>query len=556
MKTVQNPLILQSDQSILVEVDHPRYEKVRDTLSLFAELLRSPEHIHSYRLTPISLWNAASSGVTKETILSFLNQFSRYAIPETVQSYIETTLDRFGKLCLYQGADRYQLRLFVKDSQIVEEIQSHRGVQSLLGEKLDEHNFAVSLFHRGTLKQKLIELGYPVEDEVGFQEGEKFVFSLRESSERNVEPFLLRDYQKQAVDAFYCGGNEKAGYGAIVMPCGSGKTIVGMGIMEKYQTYTLVVTSHINSLKQWISEIRDKTDIPPESVGEFSSQRKEIRPITVTTYQILIQRKSPKGLFPNFHLFTQQDWGLIIYDEVHLLPAPLFRITAEIQSRRRLGLTATLIREDGKEREIFSLIGPKRFDVPWKELEKKRFIAEAHCYEIRIPLSSKDRLLYLRSDPRTRFRLASCNNKKLDMISNLLKKHHLDSILIIGQYIHQLEEIKERFKLPWVMGKTPTRERETLYQDFRIGKVPVLVVSRVANYALDLPSASVAIQVSGAFGSRQEEAQRLGRILRPKDKKSYFYSLVSENSWEEELAHKRQLFLTEQGYQYSIQNMD
>ncbi len=553
MADPSNPLIVQSDQTIFLEVHHPRYQEIRDKLSFFAELVKSPEHIHSYRITPLSIWNAASSGVLYDDIKDFLCVNTKYDISPNVYSNIEQYFQRYGKLKLLKTEDENVLFLTSDDQLLLEEIQGYKEISKLILRTDSKKNMYIHLLQRGNIKQKLIDIGYPVDDQVGFSEGEPFYFSLREQL-ISGDKFTLRPYQIEASNTFYQNGHERGGYGVIVLPCGSGKTVVGISVMEKVQCSTLILTTNIAACHQWIRELTEKTSISKDDIGEFTGERKEIKSITVATYQIIIRKSRKSNDFPYFYLFREKNWGLIIYDEVHLLPAPVFRITADIQSKRRLGLTATLIREDNKERNVFSLIGPKRYDVPWKELEKKGFIAEALCHEIRIPLRDDDRLKYVTSQTRSKFNIASTNINKISIIRELLFKHQNDQVLIIGQYIHQLELIAQEFKLPIITGKINNKDRERLYDSFREGDINVLVVSKVANFAIDLPDASVAIQISGTFGSRQEEAQRLGRILRPKNKSSFFYSLISKDTNEEEFAHKRQLFLTEQGYKYFIED--
>ncbi len=553
MADQNNPLIVQSDLTLFLEVHHDRYEEIRDKLSLFTELLKSPEHIHTYRITPISLWNAASSGLSKDDIFEILTRYAKFDIPQNVLANIENTIEKFGRVKLNKSDHEGKLCLTMSQPLIATEIENHKGLSKILKEKIDPKTFLIDLMDRGLIKQKLIDLGYPVEDQVGFSVGETFKLGLRDVG-LDGKSFQLRPYQTEAAKIFYQNGDERGGHGVVVLPCGSGKTMVGMAVIEKVQCSTLILTTNVASCHQWIHELLDKTSIQEDEIGEFTSERKDIRPVTVATYQIVIHRRKNNDQYPYFSVFNERNWGLIIYDEVHLLPAPVFRITADIQSKRRLGLTATLIREDGKEREVFSLIGPKRYDVPWKELEKKGFIAEALCHEIRVPMTKDDRMSYITSQNRSKFRIASTNINKIDVIKHLIEHHISDQILIIGQYLDQLDTVAKHFGFPLITGKMNNKEREKLYQSFRLGEMSVLVVSKVANFAIDLPDASVAIQISGTYGSRQEEAQRLGRILRPKEKTSFFYSLITKDSNEEEFAHKRQLFLAEQGYKYFIED--
>ncbi len=547
------PAIIQSDSSILLDVHDTAYEAARDSIAPFAELEKSPEHMHTYRITPLSLWNAASAGLTKEKILKALNRFSKFPVPGNVAFFLSDTISRFGKLVLKPSEDDRMLILTVSDPFIKKELENNPRIKKYLIHC--DKGFLVQLVDRGTLKQELLRIGYPVRDEAELVKGDPLEFSLREKTLSGYD-FTVRDYQKEAAAVFHGGGRPGNGFGTIVLPCGAGKTIVGMAVMEILKTNTLIITMNVAAVHQWIDELTDKTTLANDDIGEYSGDRKEIRPVTIATYQILTWRPDKKEDFPHFSIFRKRNWGLIIYDEVHLLPAPVFRVTAEIQAMRRLGLTATLIREDGRETDVFSLVGPKRYDVPWKELERKGWIAEANCYEIRIELGDETRLPYVTADKRQKYRIASENPKKIPIARQLIENHREDSILVIGQYISQLEELAKYLDVPIITGATPNPERERIYSDFRKGKLKVIVVSKVANFAIDLPDASVAIQVSGSFGSRQEEAQRLGRILRPKEKNSYFYTLVSRQTSEETFAANRQKFLTEQGYKYHIELWD
>ncbi|MFB3896994.1 MAG: DNA repair helicase XPB [bacterium] len=547
----EKPIIVQSDRSILLEVDNPDYESARDELIRFAELVKSPEHMHTYRITPLSLWNAASSGLSSEYIIARLTQFSRYDVPSNVSRDIIEFTNRYGKLKLTKEQDT--LRLISDDVYLIQEIWHQKTVAPYLIKLLDKKTILIDPQYRGHIKQSLIKLGFPVEDLAGYVTGDPLEVSLKTSTQTG-NPFYLRHYQQEASDIFYAGGSVSGGSGVIVLPCGAGKTVVGIGIIAALKCATLILATNVVAVRQWISELLDKTDISPDSIGEYSGEMKQIKPITVATYQILIYRPDVESEFPHFGLFNKKNWGLIIYDEVHLLPAPVFRITAEIQARRRLGLTATLVREDGKEDEVFSLIGPKRYDVPWKELEKQGWIATAECHEIRINLPESLRLDYAIGTSRTKFRIASENPAKFPLIKKLIDRYKTDQVLIIGQYIDQLEQLEQELKVPIITGKTPNLERERLYTLFKQGKIKILIVSKVANFAIDLPDANIAIQISGTFGSRQEEAQRLGRILRPKPDGTlaHFYTIVTRDSKEQDYAANRQLFLTEQGYKYTI----
>lgn len=551
----ENPLIIQSDLSVLVEVNSPRYEAARDQLVRFAELEKSPEHIHTYRVNPLSLWNAAAAGITTEEIISTLETYGKYDIPQNVGVEIREAMSRYGKVYLDKEDDA--LILSSEDPVIILEICRHKTVQPYIEKRLDAHRISIVPLYRGHLKQALTRIGFPVKDRAGYIKGRILEFRHRQTA-LSGNPFALRDYQREAVDIFHAGGGPDGGSGTVVLPCGAGKTIVGMAAMDTLQCETLILTTNITASRQWKAELIDKTSLTDDQIGEYSGERKEIRPVTIATYNILTYRKSREEDFPHFGIFNQGNWGLIIYDEVHLLPAPVFRFTAELQSRRRLGLTATLVREDGLETDVFSLIGPKRYDVPWRELESSGWIATAECCEIRLPLPQSRRLNYAIADRRAKFRIASENTDKIHLVKHLIKKHEGDQILVIGQYIRQVESIARELDAPLIMGKTPSEDRDILYEAFRKGKIKILVVSKVANFAIDLPDASVAIQTSGTYGSRQEEAQRLGRILRPKADGSiaHFYTLVTRDTREQEFARNRQTFLTEQGYRYTIRDAD
>ncbi len=548
-----NPLIVQSDRSVLLEVDHPLHTEARDMLAQFAEIEKSPEHIHTYRISPLSLWNAAASGLTPERVIELLTQFSKYDIPANIKADIYDYMNRYGRLKLFK--QNSHLILSSPDTALITEIAHHKRMEPFLLRQLDAHTLEVDPARRGHVKQALIHIGFPAEDLAGYTEGAPLSIGLRSLSV-SQQPFSLRAYQEASVEAFHLGGSPSGGCGVIVLPCGAGKTMVGIGVIATLQRSTLILTPNTVAVRQWINELLDKTTIQPEQIGEYTGDRKEIRPITVSTYQILTYRPSEDSDFPHFSLFTSQDWGLIIYDEVHLLPAPVFRITAEIQARRRLGLTATLVREDGREADVFGLIGPKRYDVPWRELERQGWIATAECHEIRVSLSEEERLKYAVAEDREKYRIAAENPIKLDIVRQLIAKHQDDQVLVIGQYIDQLKTLAELLNAPLLTGRTANSQREKLYERFRRGELNRLVVSKVANFAIDLPDANVAIQVSGTFGSRQEEAQRLGRILRPKTDGSfaYFYTIVTRDTRDQEFSANRQLFLTEQGYRYLIED--
>jgi DNA excision repair protein ERCC-3 len=549
-----NPLIVQSDNTILLEVHNPHFEEARDLLSPFAELVKSPEHIHTYQITPLSLWNAAASGLQAEQVLLGLGRLAKFPLPENLRLDMLDYMGRYGRVQLVKD-EAGRLLLQARDPYLLTEVWHNKVVQPfLIAQELE--GLVVDPERRGHVKQAMIKIGYPVEDLAGYTEGAPLATTLRAVS-RTGRPFGLREYQEQSVQAFYQGGALVGGSGVIVLPCGAGKTVVGMGVMTEIQQQTLILTTNITAVRQWLNELIDKTTLTSDQVGEYSGEVKEIKPVTVCTYQILTYRDHA-DTFPHLKLFNSRAWGLIIYDEVHMLPAPVFRITSEIQAMRRLGLTATLIREDGRQEDVFSLIGPKRFDVPWKVLERQGYIATATCHEIRLPLQDDLRLAYATAEERQKHRIAAENPAKLALVKELVGRHPTDRILVIGQFLDQLKAIAADLGAPLITGQVPNKEREDLYDRFKRGELRVLVVSKVANFAVDLPDASVAIQVSGTFGSRQEEAQRLGRILRPKSDGSpaYFYSLVTRDTRDQEFAAKRQLFLTEQGYRYLVSHAD
>lgn len=543
------PLIIQSDRTVMLEVSHPGYSDCRDFLSTFAELVKSPEFIHTYRLTPLSLWNAAALDIPLSDIIDGLYRFSRYEPPANVLSDIREWYSTYGRLILEKDSDA-RLRLKISDKVILNRISQDKELKQFwLGKTKD--GFLVSIHERGNVKHALIKLGYPVKDICGYADGAKLDLRLRDI-DMDGRPFALYDYQEEAADAFHQSGRSTGGSGIVVLPCGSGKTVIGLGIMSRVSGHTLIITTNNVSVHQWRDELLAKTSLESDSIGEFTGIAKNIRPVTITTYQMLTYRRSKDDPMENLDIFIDNNWGLIIYDEVHMLPAPVFRATTAIQARRRLGLTATLVREDGKEDDVFALIGPKRYDVPWKSLETRGFIAEAVCTEYRIPLSPQEEMDYAHAPKRQRFRIASENSHKLSLVRELIFNHADDSILVIGQYVSQVEKVAKDLDLPLITGKTKHAAREVLYAGFRKGEIRVLVVSKVANFAVDLPDANVMIQISGTFGSRQEEAQRLGRILRPKQHLSYFYTLVSKGTDEQSFAVNRQMFLVEQGYKYRI----
>ena len=550
-----NPLIVQGDRTVLLEVDNPLYDEARDALAPFAELEKSPEHIHTYRLSPLSLWNAAAAGLDAEGMIAALERFTKFPIPPNVPTDLRELVGRYGRVKLVRGEDD-RLRLVVADLTLLAELRRQKGVRDYLGDDVGEGAIAVDHAHRGVLKQGLIAVGYPAEDLAGYTEGTDLAIGLRASTVSG-QPFTVRDYQQGAVDAFHAGGDVRGGSGVVVLPCGAGKTIVGIAAMAALGKHTLVLTTGTTAVEQWRREILDKTDLTEEMVATYTGESKAIAPVTLATYQIVTYRPKTDAEFPHFKIFNERDWGLIVYDEVHLLPAPVFRVTAEIQARRRLGLTATLVREDGREEDVFSLIGPKKYDVPWRALEQKGWIAEASCHEVRLGLPGDLRMEYATAELRDKFRLASENPRKADVVAALLDRFdgEDDRVIVIGQYLSQLRSLASRFDLPLITGSTPQPDRERLYDDFRRGSIKRLVLSKVGNFAIDLPDANVMVQVSGTFGSRQEEAQRLGRILRPKGSEggpAHFYTLVTRDTRELDFALHRQLFLTEQGYSYEI----
>ena len=546
-----NPLIVQGDKSVLVEVDSPKYAAARDALAPFAELEKSPEHIHTYRLTPLSLWNAAAAGMTADEMLEVLTVFSKFPVPGNLHTDIRELVSRYGRVRLERDGEA--LRVVCGDPVLLEELSRQPKVRQYLGDKLGPDAYRIEPSFRGVLKQALIAVGYPAEDLAGYTDGAPLDVTLRQLC-RDGMPFNVRDYQTASAETFYAGGGVRGGSGVVVLPCGAGKTVVGIVAMSLIQRATLVLTTGTTAVKQWRREILDKTTLKDEQVCEYTGESKEIGPVTIATYQIVTYRPDKSEDYPHFDIFNKQDWGFIVYDEVHLLPAPVFRVTAEIQARRRLGLTATLVREDGRESDVFSLIGPKKYDVPWRELETSGWIATADCAEIRVTLPDAQRMDYAVAELRDKFRIASENGAKDDVVEKLLHKHAGQRVLIIGQYLTQLRQLAKRFGIPLITGSTPQVERDRLYNAYRKGDVSHLILSKVGNFAIDLPDANVLIQVSGTFGSRQEEAQRLGRVLRPKQDagSAYFYTLVTRDTRELDFAHHRQMFLTEQGYSYKI----
>lgn len=586
-----NPLIVQGDRTLLLDVHAPLANECRNDLIPFAELERSPEHLHTYRLTPLSLWNATSAGLTPDDAVAVLEKYARYDVPQNITMWIKETASRFGKLRLIPGpviqvpvktaevlkadvgidsvptVEEQYLYLVANARNVYLEIKANPHAKKLLEpceyapdeiknpveltEEEKQYCFRLKLTDRGTIKQVLLNSLWPVKDEVQLEDGEPLDFNLREETSAG-KPFEIRGYQKNAAQALVGNKGPGTGFGTIVLPCGAGKTIVGMTVMDLLKTSTLIITTNISAVHQWIQELKDKSNLTDEQIAEYTGENKTLAPVTVATYQILTWRPEKDGPYPHFSIFTKRKWGLIIYDEVHMLPAPVFRVVAELQAVRRVGLTATLVREDGCEGYVFSLVGPKRYDVPWKELEKAHWIAKAECIEVRLDLPESQEIEYAVASAREKHKLASVNEIKNIVTQKIIARYPDDKILVIGQYLDQLNTIAKELNAPIITGKTPNVERDQIYKSFREGKIHVLVVSKVANFAIDLPDASIAIQISGTFGSRQEEAQRLGRILRPKERTSRFFTLITRNTVEEDFGSNRQKFLAEQGYSYKI----
>ncbi|SDC83553.1 DNA excision repair protein ERCC-3 [Sanguibacter gelidistatuariae] len=545
------PLIVQSDKTLLLEVDHPLADAARRAIAPFAELERAPEHVHTYRLTPLGLWNARAAGHDAEQVVNVLLAFSRYSVPHALLVDVAETMSRYGRLQLSKHPV-HGLVLTSTDRAVLAEVLKSKRTAGLVGDRIDEDTVVVHASERGHLKQVLLKLGWPAEDLAGYVDGEKHPIALSPTDPAHGDsPWEMRPYQEHAVDGFWHGGS-----GVVVLPCGAGKTIVGAGAMARSGTTTLILVTNTVSARQWRDELLRRTTLTSDEIGEYSGARKEVRPVTIATYQVLTTKR--KGVYTHLELLDARDWGLVIYDEVHLLPAPIFRMTANLQARRRLGLTATLVREDGREDEVFSLIGPKRYDAPWKDIEAQGYIAPADCVEVRLTLPERDRMLYATAEPEDKYRLAACAPGKNALVSQLVAQHEGEPTLVIGQYIDQLEELADHLGADIITGATPVRERQRLFDAFRTGEITKLVVSKVANFSIDLPEASVAIQVSGSFGSRQEEAQRLGRIMRPKTdgRTAHFYAIVSRDTVDQDFAAHRQRFLAEQGYAYRIVDAD
>ena len=539
------PLIVQSDKTLLLEVDHPMGGEARAAIAPFAELERSPEHVHTYRLTPLGLWNARAAGHDAEQVVDALVRFSRYTVPHALLVDVADTMDRYGRLQLAKHPV-HGLVLISLDRAVLEEVLRQKKIAPMLGERIDPDTVLVHPSERGRLKQALLKVGWPAEDLAGYVNGEAHPIELEN------DDWTLRPYQQQAVESFWAGGS-----GVVVLPCGAGKTLVGAAAMAQAKATTLILVTNTVSGRQWKRELIARTSLTEEEIGEYSGEKKEIRPVTIATYQVMTTRR--KGEYRHLELFDSRDWGLIVYDEVHLLPAPIFRLTADLQSRRRLGLTATLVREDGREGDVFSLIGPKRYDAPWKDIENQGWIAPADCSEVRVQLTDAERMSYATAEPEDKYKLAATARTKLPVIKAIVDQHPDDQVLVIGAYLDQLDEVAEHLgDIPIIQGSTPNKERERLYDSFRSGETRVLVVSKVANFSIDLPEAAVAIQISGTFGSRQEEAQRLGRVLRPKHdgRQAHFYTVVSRDTLDAEYAAHRQRVLAEQGYAYTIVDAD
>ncbi|MEU5668809.1 DNA repair helicase XPB [Micromonospora sp. NPDC050795] len=544
------PLIVQSDKTLLLEIDHPDAQACRMAIAPFAELERSPEHVHTYRLTPLGLWNARAAGHDAEGVVDSLLKYSRYPVPHALLVDVAETMDRYGRLQLANDP-AYGLVLRALDRLVLIEVAKSKKLAGMLGDKIDDDTIRVHPSERGRLKQALLKLGWPAEDLAGYVDGEAHPIELAEAGKDGRKPWTLRSYQREAVEAFWAGGS-----GVVVLPCGAGKTLVGAAAMAEAKATTLILVTNTVAGRQWKRELIARTSLTEEEIGEYSGERKEIRPVTIATYQVLTSRRG--GAFTHLDLFGARDWGLVVYDEVHLLPAPIFRFTADLQARRRLGLTATLVREDGREGDVFSLIGPKRYDAPWKDIESQGWIAPAECTEVRVTLTDAERMSYATAEAEERYRMAATARTKLPVVKALVDRHPDDQVLVIGAYIDQLHQLGEYLDAPIIQGSTTNKERERLFDAFRSGALRTLVISKVGNFSIDLPEAAVAIQVSGTFGSRQEEAQRLGRVLRPKadGRQAHFYTVVSRDTIDTEYAAHRQRFLAEQGYAYTIVDAD
>lgn len=531
--------IVQSDKTVLIELAHPGAEEARHDIAVFADLERAPEHVHTYRISRLTLWNAEAAGHSGDDIIETLSRHSRFPVPDSVIADIHDAMNRCGQVVLSRDTDG-QL-LLGGDSAILREIEGSKKISPLIAGHTDDQQLIIEPLSRGKLKQELLRIGWPATDLAGYVEGEAHDITLRTNA------WSLRDYQLAAIDRFVTQGS-----GVVCLPCGAGKTLVGAGVMATLDQATLILVTNTLAARQWRDELLARTSLTEDDIGEYSGSSKEVKPVTIATYSIVTAKR--QGEFRHIGLLGAQRWGLVIYDEVHLLPAPVFQLSAELQATRRLGLTATLIREDGREGDVFSLIGPKRYDAAWKDLERQGYLAPAHCVEVRLNLPAEQRVHYATLPDAERYRFASSHTDKDEVVAQLVASHPDERILVMGIYLDQLERLAKRLDVPLVTGETPMAEREELIGAFRRGEISTLVVSKVANFSLDLPEASVAIQVSGTFGSRQEEAQRLGRIVRPKSdaRSAVFYSLVTRGTVDQDYAMNRQRFLTEQGYSYDI----
>jgi DNA excision repair protein ERCC-3 len=545
----ESAAIVQGDRSVLVEVDHPGYERARDVLVRCAEIEKSPEHVHTYRLSDLALWNAAAAGVTAEEILAGLRSVSRFALPGHVEHEIRERVGRHGTVVLADvPEDPTRLRLSVTEALLFERLQRDKTTAPFLDLFLgNDRSFLLRREYRGVVKQAIMKLGWPVLDTAGLTPGAPL------SIEERRDVFTPYPYQVRAVQAFVDSG----GHGVVVLPCGAGKTVIGLMAAARLGVRTLVITSSREACAQWRRELVSKSTLTKDQVALYDVTSKSVAPVTITTYSML-GRKGGSGPTSHTHFdrLAEEPWGLLIYDEVHLLPAPVFRLAAELQSRRRLGLTATLIREDGRAPDVFALIGPKRYDVPWRELEASGHVAAATCFETRLPLPNELHTAYATASAREQPRIAGENPLKLRLLGRIAERHSGDRVLVMGSYLDPLAAAGRLLDAPVITGETPHRDREKHYEAFRRGAIRRLVLSRVGNFAIDLPDANVLVQLSGTMGSRQEEAQRLGRVLRPKPGGASFYTLVTRDTIEQEHALHRQLFLTEQGYRYYIDEVE
>ena len=542
--TTSGAAIVQSDKTVLIELAHPGAEDARHDISLFADLERAPEHIHTYRITRLAVWNAEAAGHTAEEMIGLLSAHSRFPLPDNVVADITDWVSRCGRVELVrpEGSDEITLR---GDEAIMAEVTAHKKIAPHLTQRLSATEVTISPLARGIIKQELLKIGWPANDTAGFIEGVPWPMTL------DTSDWVMRDYQQRAVDRFHAQGS-----GVVVLPCGAGKTVVGAGVMAEVGQYTLILVTTHQAARQWQRELVARTTLSADDVGFYQGAAGDIRPVTIATYSMITAKRG--GEFRHLGVVSETAWGLVVYDEVHLLPAPVFHLTSTLQATRRLGLTATLVREDGREGDVFSLIGPKRFDAAWKDLEKGGYLAPAECIEVRVEMPPSDRLHYATLDDRARYRYAATHEVKDHVVSALVDAHRGEQILVMGVYLDQLERVAGVLDAPLMAGDTPDAKREQLLEDFRTGRLSTLVVSKVANFSIDLPEASVAIQMAGTFGSRQEEAQRLGRIVRPKadGRPATFYSVVTRDTADQDFAANRQRFLTEQGYRYRVGTAD